>query len=209
MHIYFVRHGETLLNRAHVHQSPTTLLSEKGKEQAREVGEMLREMNPDHLITSEYVRAKETATIIGECVGLTPIIHEDFYEIIRPSSLHGKSHFHPKSILYAFLTIWKYKESEWHFEDAENVTEMRARAQRALQYLESCVGKQQSIVVVSHTIFIHGMVSYMCKKHIWGILELLLTALHVKQMKNTGIIHVEYTGAVMPHTCAWRTVEGV
>ena len=93
MHIYFVRHGETLLNKSHVHQSPNTPLSAEGREQVLTVAEFLRSVNPDALLTSEYTRAVESARIIGSAIGIKPVVSGLFYEIVRPSRLFGKSHF--------------------------------------------------------------------------------------------------------------------
>lgn len=95
MHVYFVRHGETTMNRRLTHQPPGTPLSERGREQAREVAEFLRSVNPDLLLTSDYTRALETARIIGLSVGLTPRIPGFLHELVRPSRLFHRSHFAP------------------------------------------------------------------------------------------------------------------
>ncbi len=206
MHVYFVRHGETELNERHIHQSPSTPLSPKGREQAVTVGEYLRSVNPDVLISSEYTRALETARIVGFFVGLTPQVKGLFYELARPSSLFGKSHFHLETVLYVAMTMWRRNNPTWRYRDAENVTDVRVRAERALAYLESLRDSHESIVMVSHTIFINCMVSYMCRNRVLSIGDLLLTVLHIRRMKNTGIIHVEYVGGTQKNTCAWKIV---
>lgn len=209
MHIYFVRHGETELNEQHIHQSPCTPLSPKGKEQAVTVGEYLRSVNPDLLISSEYTRALETARTIGFFTGLSPQVQGLFYEMARPSSLFGKSHFHPLTFWYVFKIAYKRKDPKWRYADAENFTDIRQRAERALTYLESLRETHQSVVVVSHTIFINCMVSYMCKKRVLDVRDLFSMVLHIKRMKNTEIIHVEYVGENKGNTCAWRVVSAM
>ena len=208
MHIYFVRHGETELNKRHIHQSPGTPLSPKGREQAVTVGEYLRSMNPDMLISSEYTRALETARTIGFFIGLSPQVQGCFYELERPSSLYGKSHFHPLTFWYVLKTVCKRNDPTWRYADAENFNDIRMRAERALDYLESLRETHHSVVVVSHTIFINCMVSYMCRKRVLDVRDLISMILHIKQMKNTSIIHVEYAGDVPKNTCAWRVVNG-
>lgn len=206
MHIYFVRHGETLLNRKHVHQSPNTPLSSKGREQVLTVAEFLRDMNPDVLITSEYTRALESARIIGSSVGLKPTVSGYFYEIMRPSRLFGKSHFALETFWYVILSVIHRKNKSWHYRDAENFFDISNRAKKALEYLESLRGTHSSVVVVSHTVFINTMVSYMCKNKILDLRDLFFTFFHIERMKNASVIHVKYNGATAPHTCSWTHV---
>jgi broad specificity phosphatase PhoE len=209
MHIYFVRHGVTDLNAHNIHQSPSTPLSTQGREQALSVAEYLRSVNPDLLISSEYTRALETARIIGMQTGLTPQVQGLFYELARPSSLFGKTHFHPETLLYVILSVLRRKNPKWHYKDAENFTDIQTRAGEALAYLESLRDTHTSVIVVSHTIFINCMVSYMCKNRLLDVRDLILTVLHIKRMKNTDVIHVEYIGSGAKNTCAWRVVDGV
>ncbi len=209
MHVYFVRHGETPLNRKNIHQSPNTPLSPKGKEESVTVAEYIRTVNPDLLISSEYTRARETAGIIGLHTGLSPVVNGLFYEIARPSALFSTSHFNPQTFWYVLLSVINRKNSSWRYKDAENFNDISSRAQRALTYLESLKNMHTSVVVVSHTIFINIMVSYMCKARMLDVRDLMLTFLHIRRMKNTGIVHVEYVGKGNGNTCAWRMVEDV
>ncbi len=209
MHVYFVRHGKTHLNAKNIHQSPNTPLSPQGREDVLTVAEHLRSLNPDLLLSSEYTRAIETARIIGLHVGLTPVVQGLFYEIMRPSKLFGKSHFHPQTLWYVLLSVLNRKKPEWRYADAENFTDISNRAKKALAYIESLHTKHNSVVIVSHTVFINIMVSYMCRQRILDVRDLLLTFLHIERMKNTGIIHLEYTPSSAPNTCAWRQVDEV
>lgn len=207
MHIYFVRHGETMLNAKHVHQSPNTPLSEKGREQVLTTAEFLRGVNPDILLTSEYTRAIESARLIGSSVGLKPTVSGFFYEIMRPSKLFGKSHFNLETFWYVLLSILHRKNKSWRYTDAENFFDISSRAKKALTYIESLRDTHTSVVVVSHTVFINTMVSYMCKDRILDIRDLFLTFFHIKRMKNASVIHMEYNGSSAPNTCAWSLMK--
>lgn len=207
MHIYFVRHGETPLNKKHVHQSPNTPLSTKGREQVLTTAESLRGVNPTAIFTSEYTRAVESARILGASLGIAPTVSGFFYEITRPSKLFGKSHFTLETFWYVILSVLHRKNKSWRYADAENYHDITTRAKNALTFLESLHGTHASIVVVSHTVFINSMVSYMCKNRILDVRDLLLTFLHIERMKNASVIHVEYTGSTAPNTCSWRLVE--
>lgn len=209
MDVYFVRHGETILNRKRVHQSPSTPLSTVGYEQAGTVAESLRGMHPDLLITSEYTRAVETARVIGVHVGLPPQTNGLFYEIVRPSSLYGKSHFHPKTLWYICLSYMRRRNQRWHFEDAENFSDIENRTKKAVLYLESLKGRNQSIVVVSHAIFIHCMVSYMSRRTVFPMFDTILNMLQMKRLRNTGVVHIKFDSDNDSAKAKWRIEEGM
>lgn len=204
MHIYFVRHGETELNRAHIHQSPNTPLSDEGKTMMGTVGEALRDMNPDLLLASGYTRARESADIIGAHIGLVPQVHPDMYEIVRPSRLHGKSIFTPETFLYVVLSALLRYAKHWRYGDAENVSDIALRAERVLKYIESLRGTHQSVVVVSHSVFISIMIAYMCKNRMLDMRDIIHMFLRSKRMKNGDITHVEYVGNGNMYACNWQ-----
>lgn len=209
MHVYFVRHGETHLNRKHIHQSPNTPLSETGREQASSTAEILRTVNPDILISSEYTRALETARIIGLRVGLTPVTNGLFYEVERPSKLFHKSTVSLETLWYELRSVLKRNDPSWRYYDAENFTDISNRAKRALTYIESLREKHQSVIIVSHTVFINVMVSYMCNDRLLAVRDLARVFLEMERMQNGGIIHVEYRGPTRTNTCSWSVVPEV
>ncbi len=75
--IYLVRHGESEWNRAGWVQGQTSHpeLTERGREQAALAGERLAAvLRPQaNLISSDLVRAEQTAAIIGQRLGLAPV----------------------------------------------------------------------------------------------------------------------------------------
>lgn len=69
--LFLVRHGETDWNRQRRIQGRTDIpLNETGREQARVTGRRLAFRSWDGLLASPLSRARETAAIIGEEVGL-------------------------------------------------------------------------------------------------------------------------------------------
>ncbi len=82
--LFVVRHGETKWNFEGRWQgwldSP---LTEKGREQAARAGETLKDCGAKILYSSDAGRARETATIIGQALGLQPqpdaALRERFY----------------------------------------------------------------------------------------------------------------------------------
>lgn len=64
-YIYLIRHGETDWNKEGKLQGHVDIaLNEKGKEQAKQLHEMLKEINFSAIYSSDLSRAKETASIV-------------------------------------------------------------------------------------------------------------------------------------------------
>ncbi len=75
LELWLVRHGETAKNREGVWQGQLDVpLAEAGREQARRLSCRLRGWREkfDRLYTSDLARARETAEILGEALGLDP-----------------------------------------------------------------------------------------------------------------------------------------
>ena len=67
MNLYVVRHGETIWNKEHKVQGITDIpLTEKGKEEAKELQDLIKTLNIDVVISSPLTRARETAKIITD-----------------------------------------------------------------------------------------------------------------------------------------------
>lgn len=74
MKLYITRHGETLRNAENrVLGRSDVMLNEKGKAQAVELAEKLKDISIDLIFTSPLSRAKDTAWAVAKTKGLTPI----------------------------------------------------------------------------------------------------------------------------------------
>jgi broad specificity phosphatase PhoE len=160
-------------------------------------------MNPTLLITSEYQRTQETARIIGSILGLTPTVQTLFHEVRRPSSLYGLSHYHPKTIRYVLGSVVNRNNPKWRIEDAENFSDIRSRIDAALNFLESYATNHQSIIVVSHTIFINLISAYMCHNRNVSLRILVPHLTSIMHMKNTEITHLTHHNASDEGICEW------
>ena len=74
MHLYLIRHGQS-----HVNLSDLTVehrdepLTDLGREQARRAGEWIRDnIRVTDMVASTVSRARQTADIIGEVIGMRP-----------------------------------------------------------------------------------------------------------------------------------------
>jgi probable phosphoglycerate mutase len=139
--IYFVRHGECGANVKGVFagQADDSPLTSKGREQAVAVGKRLKNngLKLDRIITSPLQRARETAEIIAEVVGLEKDEIEADAGIAEydMGSLSGT----PVRVLASF--------EEACPPDAENIMDFQSRVMGLVERLE---GSSKNILLVSH-----------------------------------------------------------
>jgi uncharacterized phosphatase len=70
-HLYFIRHGQTVLNAERKWAGHTdTPLTEEGKAQAKAAGKAAKSLHINHIISSPLSRAHDTAKIIAASIGL-------------------------------------------------------------------------------------------------------------------------------------------
>ncbi len=78
--IYFVRHGETDLNKEsgeHSSDQPVrgwsnVPLNQQGIKEAQKAADSVKDLPIEHIVASDLPRAKQTANIIGNRLGITP-----------------------------------------------------------------------------------------------------------------------------------------
>jgi probable phosphoglycerate mutase len=82
--IWLARHGETAANaEGRVQGSLDVPLNDRGREQAHALAEEAAELGLGAIYSSQLDRARETARIVGERVGLEPVVDERFAESRR------------------------------------------------------------------------------------------------------------------------------
>ncbi|MGI0004468.1 MAG: histidine phosphatase family protein, partial [Candidatus Nitrosotenuis sp.] len=81
--IIFLRHGQAQNNTARVlaGRAPGVSLTEKGVNQAHDIGKFLKSLNISNIYTSPIERAKKTAEIVGSHLDLLPTEDERLYEL--------------------------------------------------------------------------------------------------------------------------------
>ena len=82
-HFYIFRHGQSSYNLAGRTQGRTndSVLTELGRDQAREVGQKLVGRGVQVIVCSPLVRAQETAKLANLSLGVPIIIDERFVEV--------------------------------------------------------------------------------------------------------------------------------
>ena len=80
--ILILRHGETAWNKGRIFRGTHDIpLNENGKQQARLAAEALKDTVIDVAYTSPLSRARESAEIVTECHGITPVPHDGFLDL--------------------------------------------------------------------------------------------------------------------------------
>ena len=156
--LLLVRHGETDWNRDQRWQGHSdTSLNEVGREQARALAETLD--RPDRIYSSDLARARETAEIIGEHVGV-PIEVDPRLRERRFGAWEGLTAAEIEERFAADLARWRSGEGPGA-SDAEDFT---AFAARVGSFVDELLARHpdERVLIVAHggTIrVIHALVS--------------------------------------------------
>jgi probable phosphoglycerate mutase len=85
--LFLIRHGETAANASRVFQTPEVPLSERGRDQALRLARRLADSGVRQIVTSDYLRAHETALALREATGapliLEPLLQERSFGALR------------------------------------------------------------------------------------------------------------------------------
>lgn len=150
--LYLVRHGETVANAAQILQGHQPgKLNEKGREQAREVAEKMKNEKIDVFVASDLNRAIDTCEIIAaphgvkrEDIVTTPLLRERDW-----GSFTGKF-------------IPDLEHAEWP-DDVESLEHMKSRARNFLTWLKVTY-PDKVVLAVGHGIINKAVQSVFFKK---------------------------------------------
>jgi probable phosphoglycerate mutase len=206
-HIYLVRHGETEANKKRIHQAEDESLTQKGKLQAHHVAGVLSPIGIDTLISSSFVRARETAEILASHLTLPITLHESFVEVRRPAHLYGQSYSSLDTVLYFARLYFAREVPKWEYHGAENMFALRNRIEDAKQILAQAEGEH--VLAVTHDVFMNLFLVHVCQERKLTLSEYLKVIALTKRTPNTGVIHLTYDNEAHKGTCPWQLVEFV
>ncbi len=161
--LIFVRHGATLWNEERRYQGQRdTFLNDLGRRQAEQVAEALAGARAQFLVSSDLMRAKDTAAIIGESLKLAVVTSSLWRErdygrwegLTRPEI----QELHPEE--------WRQYRSNPASAaplGGETLTELKARAIQAVAWV---LGKYQgqSGVIVSHGGLLRALLAWIANQ---------------------------------------------
>ena len=176
--LILVRHGESVGNRAQIFTTtPHELaLTDLGHEQAREAGLKIAKLfRTELVVSSPYIRARETARIIAEILKLPVEIEPHLHER-DVGSLKGQ----PYESVFATPGYDPKRPWLWQPPDGESFEQVKARVSPILDRL-AATHPSRDVVVVSH-----GGVMMALWAHVTGVWD----NAHVPP--NCGIILIEH-----------------
>jgi len=158
--LYIVRHGESGGNVGRWHQKHDTSLSETGRKQARVLAERATRIPVEIILSSSYIRARETAEIIAAAAkNLRVEVTDVLREFKRPSEIVGKNIHDPDVTRIKALVSEHFGDEQWHYSDEENFFDLRERATSFLS--EVSKRPEKHVLVVSHGGIIRYIVAVM------------------------------------------------
>jgi probable phosphoglycerate mutase len=153
--LHFVRHGESLANEAdkagRARPEDWDALSERGWEQARGLGQRLKDHGIEVIVASTMRRAQETAQGIAETLGLDVETDPDLHELRQSDAFYAsRGDFGDTATLN-----WMPTAPRDHAEPgAESFEQMVGRVRRVRERMEARA-EQDRILLVSHYGFLH------------------------------------------------------
>jgi broad specificity phosphatase PhoE len=154
--IYFTRHGQSVANVADRNGEPrpqdSDRLSERGWEQARDVGRRLRGEGIEAIVASHYKRGQETATAIGEILGIEIEVDPDLHEVRQSDAFYASS----PDFGQTGNAIWMpTAEPDFAEPGAESFNAVVARVRRVQDRLAARADDGRRVLAVSHWGFLH------------------------------------------------------
>ena len=145
--ILLARHGETDDNREpiRIQGSRDTPLNDAGRRQSAELAERVAGEGIRSLYTSQLLRARETADIVGERLGLLPVIDARFAEADRGQleGLYWRDVARDDPDLYA---AWRAAGAGFRFPGGESLGEQMERVLAALDDVRAA-GRLPALVI--------------------------------------------------------------
>jgi broad specificity phosphatase PhoE len=123
--IFMARHGETTYNAERRFQgwSPKAVLTEQGIAQARELAEAAAQEDFAALYASPLERARQTAAIVGERIGLEPIADQRFAE----TDTGDWTDVRYDDVDPELFEAWKHAGEDWRYPGGESLAEQQER----------------------------------------------------------------------------------
>ncbi|WP_293774699.1 2,3-diphosphoglycerate-dependent phosphoglycerate mutase GpmB [uncultured Pantoea sp.] len=183
LRVYLVRHGETVWNaERRIQGQSDSPLTEKGEQQARQVGERVKQLGITHVIASDLGRTRRTAEIIADACGCAVTLDARLRELNM-----GVLEKRPLDGLTAEEEQWRATlvngTEGGRIPQGESMTEMATRMHAALNAcLDLPAGSRP--LLVSHGMALGSLVS--------TILGLPAYAERRLRLRNCSLSRVDY-----------------
>jgi alpha-ribazole phosphatase len=181
--IYLIRHGQTVWNADRRFQGQSDVaLDESGVAQARLLRERMREVPVDFIVSSDLIRARQTAEILAEPHGLEvvedPALREIHFGIWEGLPIDEIRRRDPE-----LFETWRGSPGALRVPEAETFQEVQDRAAAAFERW-AALYSGKTLVLVSHG----GVISaLLCR-----ILNEPIQRMWDYKLENTSVSYVTY-----------------
>lgn len=149
--LILLRHGETTYNATRRMQGQLdTELSERGLAQAHAAAEELRELGISKIVSSDLARARSTAEVIGEDVGLTVSVDKRLRET-HLGKWQGMTHQEVDEADSGARAHWR-NNAHWAPPEGESRLDVAARAREVVDELMAAYPEwdNSTVLIVAH-----------------------------------------------------------
>jgi broad specificity phosphatase PhoE len=190
MHLYLIRHGQSVENTtAWDGKNTNSPLTDLGRAQASALGTWLAQHGPtfDKIYASPMQRTRQTAGILAQALGWSAVHYDDRLREIgnaRPDGSPFPDDSLPRYILGIWGTLHPYKPVTV---GGENWMHFRARVGGFIEALVESMPAEHSafrVAVICHGGVIEGVFEHIFQKGPWSAV--------IVHSHNTGITHLEY-----------------
>ncbi|MBI4595756.1 MAG: histidine phosphatase family protein [Candidatus Tectomicrobia bacterium] len=151
MKLYLIRHGQTEWNQQEIFRGLADVaLDQEGRREARALAKRLQGTEIAAIFSSPLMRAKETADIIGNVIGLETVVSNELIDI-NCGNWQGVTLQEVKQKYYPLYQSWLQEPENFTFPLGEGLSEVR---KRTIPFLKGLIERfpQKEIAVVSHRV---------------------------------------------------------
>ncbi len=205
-HVYFFRHGESVANATKIRQGPETPLTLRGRYQAEELGKRLLGIPIERMVSSDFVRAHETAHIVTRWTRHGPItLSPLFVERRNPSFMMGHDQADESDERALEEIAANYGTLGWHHSYEENFEDLIVRVKEALSYILTL--PEQCIAVASHGLFMKVVFAHVLLGECLDGRIFWDQFIPTKNVENTGIMHLHFTDNFQKTAKHWKLIS--
>ncbi len=184
-HLYLVRHGETEYNRQHIVQGRgvDVPLNDTGRAQARALALRAAGLGLDAVLASTLTRARETAAIVAEAVGIADIAHyADLEE--QSSAVYEGTPATPqlKEASNSMRDRWLGGDYGYAVEGGESILDVQRRGLAAIDHIVAHHAGRR-VMVVTHGRFLRILLASLLPEYGLPRMESL-------KHRNTSVNHL-------------------
>lgn len=197
--VYMVRHGESEANARtlpiHICDSDYAL-TQKGMEQSRFIAQRAKALDFEVIISSPYIRTRDTAAMITDATGHETEFSDLLVERKMPTEINGKAVDDTEAEKVLQRWIGSLHSEEPKVGDGEDFAEIVERAQLALDHLLQ--RPEEKILVVTHGYFLRVLMAVVIFGNELKPSE-LRRLIAATATTNTGITMLTYDTSIHPH----------